>query len=123
MRKILLALMLLGVSFGAQAVDPKLEPMTEFTCQLPTEREDGTPLVAGEIVEVRFHYGSVSGVYDVVESRTVCAWVYDNTTNPEDNTLYVVVTAVDSDGRESSYSAEKIQGIYWVKLPNPPVWD
>ena len=122
MIKILTGLLLL-VSTSVYAVDPVLEPTTEFTCQLPIEREDGTPLVAGEIVELRFHYGSVSGVYNAVESSTVCAWVYDNTTNSSDNNMYLVVTAVDADGRESKYSAEKIHGIYWVKLPNPPVWD
>ena len=123
MKKLLLALMLLGASFNAYAVDPKLEPTTTHTCTAPTEREDGTPITTEEIKEFRFYTGSLSGDYQQTTPSPVCSWSYDNTLDPSDHNVYIVVTVVDQDGRESRYSTEKVHGVYWVKLPNPPVWD
>jgi len=115
---------LVMVSAKAYAVDPSITPETTINCAVPTEREDNTPLVAGEITEIRFYASAIQGVYSGVPTNTtngVCQWVIDNTAQAG-GVLYIVVTAVDSDDRESSYSIEK-EHLIKVKLPGKaPTW-
>ena len=74
----------------------------------PSEREDGTALVLSEIVGFRIYYGTVPGDYqnhlDVNDSSAVQAQV----AGVPSGTYYVVVTTVDANGRESSYSNELV---------------
>lgn len=71
---------------------------------VPGLREDGTVLLGTEISAYRIYYGTVSGDYpDQVEVK-----VGSNNVNIPQipvGTYYVVVTAVDTDGRESRYSS------------------
>lgn len=74
----------------------------------PSEREDGTALALSEIAGFRIYYGTVSGDYqnhlDVNDSSAVQAQV----AGVPSGTYYVVLTTVDADGRESSYSNELV---------------
>ena len=114
----------LMVKSAVAAVDPLIEPTTTLNCALPTEREDGTPLVEGEISQIRFYSGNTTGDYSLPVNTTqgVCQWVIDNTTITDGSTLYIVVTAIDTDGRESVYSPEKTHTVIAVKLPKAPTW-
>jgi hypothetical protein len=112
------------VSAKAHAIDPNITPETTINCALPTLRENNEPLLPGEIVEIRFYTSLVSGNYTSTPANTttgICQWVIDNTAQPE-GTLYIVVTAVDNDGRESKHSLEK-EHVIAVKLPPAsPTW-
>ena len=72
----------------------------------PSEREDGTVLILSEIAGFRVHYGTSSGNYsDTIEinDHTTTQAVLDSIPS---GTYYVVVTTLDTDGRESIFSAE-----------------
>ena len=70
----------------------------------PTEREDGFTLSLSEISSFKIYYGSIAGDYQ----NTVT--ISDNTVTTYDLTIdtvpphYIVMTTVDSYGRESVYS-------------------
>jgi hypothetical protein len=74
---------------------------------VPTEREDTTPLLISEIAGYRVYYGSVAGDYqnqvDVDSSLNVA-----QVPALPSGTYYVVVTAIDTEGRESLYSPEVV---------------
>ena len=74
----------------------------------PSEREDGSSLSLSEITGYRLYYGVESGVYrnkmDVKDGSAVYAKVL----GVPSGTYYVAVTAIDTEGRESSYSSEII---------------
>lgn len=74
----------------------------------PSEREDGSVMNLSEIAGYRIYYGTETGNYqnqlDINDSSAVQAKISEI---PSD-TYYVVVTVVDTDGRESSYSSEVV---------------
>lgn len=74
----------------------------------PSEREDNTALSLSEIAGFQVYYGSEVGGYqnqiDINDSSSAQAQVL----SIPKGTYYVVVTVIDTDGRESSYSSEVI---------------
>ena len=72
----------------------------------PSEREDGTGLSPSEIAGFRIYYGAKSGDYSNtvnIDDHTATQAVLAGLPS---GTYFVVVTAVDVDGRESTYSDE-----------------
>jgi len=74
----------------------------------PAEREDNSPLSMAEIAAYRIYYGDTQGDY---QNQYEITDAYDNDLAPAELGLpagvyYVVITTVDSDGRESTYSEE-----------------
>ncbi len=74
----------------------------------PSAREDNSVLVLSDIAGFRIYYGVTSGDYsniididDHTATQAVLAGI-------PSGTYYVAVTAVDVDGRESTYSAEVV---------------
>ncbi len=74
-----------------------------YVCwQPPTENVDGSPISG--IASYNVHYGETSGVYDyvtAVEGHLECANI-----RVSRGTWYIVMTTVDLEGDESSYSNE-----------------
>ena len=75
----------------------------------PSEREDGTGLGLSEIAGFRIYYGTESGNYsdtisidDHSATQVILAGI-------PSGTYYAVMTTVDADGRESSFSAPEIE--------------
>ena len=77
----------------------------------PVEREDGTPISMAELAGYRVYYGTSAGNYttqvDINNGSTMNVTLSGLTTG----TYYIVVTAIDVDGRESVYSQEAVQTI------------
>ena len=118
MKKLLLTVLLL-VSFNVSAVDVGLFPTTNYNCIVPTEREDNTAFDwATEGKEIRFYWGTATGDYQNIETRPACQWVIDNTAFPANTTIYIVTTAVDTEGRESRRNAE-ISHTMTAAITNP----
>ena len=75
----------------------------------PSEREDGAGLALSEIAGFRIYYGTESGNY----SDTIS--IYDHSATQAilagipSGTYYTVMTVVDTDGRESSFSAPEVE--------------
>lgn len=74
----------------------------------PAEREDGSGLSLSEIARFRVYYGTSSGDYsDTID-------INDNTAvqmalaNIPSGTFFITITAVDTDGLESTFSSEVI---------------
>jgi fibronectin type 3 domain-containing protein len=96
------------------------KPLTQFLWTAPVEREDGTAFDPGtEIGEYRIYWGESQGDYQntiVVAGNTLYTDLDFNTLPLP---LYLVMTAVDNDGRESMYSQEStFQRL--VYPPKPP---
>ncbi len=73
----------------------------------PELREDGTILINNEISSYRIYYGTEPGDYQDqidIDSGSNSAQVQEIPSG----TYYAVVTAVDTDGRESLYSDEVV---------------
>lgn len=72
----------------------------------PTSRESGESISLSEIAGYRIYYGNSSGIYPnqfrIEDSTTVHAVLSDL----ESATYYVVLTTIDTDGRESTFSDE-----------------
>jgi hypothetical protein len=73
----------------------------------PSEREDVSPISLSEIAGYRVYYGTQTGVYpnqvDIDGSETTA-----KIPDLPQGTYYVVVTTVDTDGRESVNSSEVV---------------
>ena len=71
----------------------------------PSGREDSSGLSLSEIAGFRIYYGTESGSYenrhDIDDSTAVNAQI-----DVSMGTYYIVMTTIDTDGRESSYSPE-----------------
>jgi len=72
----------------------------------PSERVDNTSLALSEIASYHIYYGTETGDYqnqfDVNDGSAVAAQIVD----VPSGTYYIVLTTVDTEGRESSYSSE-----------------
>ena len=91
-----------GSSGGSSSSSAKLSWVA------PSAREDNSVLVLSDIAGFRIYYGVTSGDYsntvdidDHTATQTVLAGL-------PSGTYFVTVTAVDVDGRESTYSAEVV---------------
>ena len=77
----------------------------------PSQREDGTAIALSEIASYHIYYGTEPGDYQdeifIEDSSADEAQVVDIDTG----TYYAVVTAVDTEGRESLYSSEVVINI------------
>jgi hypothetical protein len=74
----------------------------------PSEREDGTGLALSEIAGYRIYYGTTAGVYqnqidinDHTAEQAQIAYI-------PVGRYYVVMTTIDTEGRESAYSSEVV---------------
>ena len=76
----------------------------------PAERTDNTSLSMAEIAGYRIYYGTAQGSYSQnVMINDAYADEYNlSSINLPAGTYYAVMTTVDSDGRESSYSQEVV---------------
>lgn len=95
MKKLLLLTLL---TFNAYAQDTLIQWMP------PTEREDNT-LLGGDLAGFNIYYGNSSGVYSSnvnIPNPSISSY----TLNLDSGVYYAVITAYDSDGRESIYSSE-----------------
>ncbi len=75
----------------------------------PSERDDGTSISMAEISGYRIYYGTTQGTYTEqidVNDGNVDQATLDNLTS---GTYYLVLTTVDIDGRESTYSDEVVR--------------
>ncbi|MDH5388698.1 MAG: VCBS domain-containing protein [Gammaproteobacteria bacterium] len=82
-----------------------------LTWNIPSEREDNTPLSLSAIGGYNIYYGSKQGQYiNTVSIEDGSAESYTFTDLPT-GTYYFVVTTYDTDGRESMYSTEIIKTI------------
>lgn len=71
---------------------------------VPQIREDGTPLAITDIREYRIYYGMEEGEYNDIQSVTNSTLLDTVISGLAPGTYYVVVTAIDNEGRESSFS-------------------
>lgn len=102
-----------GGGGGSAAVAPPIiappAGATKITITAPESREDGsTSISLTEIESYRVYYGTVAGDYQhQVDLPPVANQTFDLTDLTLDSGMYYsVVTTVDSEGRESLYSAE-----------------
>ena len=75
----------------------------------PSEREDGAALSPSEITGFRIYYGTESGNYSNtvdIDDHTATQAVL---TGIPSGDVYIVMTTIDADGRESSFSAPEIE--------------
>ena len=72
---------------------------------VPTEREDGSALAISDIASYRIYYGLETGIYTGnidIDHTTTQAQL---SSLPSDK-YFVVITTIDTDGRESVFSSE-----------------
>jgi len=74
----------------------------------PTEREDGTPLLDNEICCYRIYWGTTPGNYINQIDIDGAVDSYSDITEFPPNIIYLVLTTIDTDGRESMYSSELV---------------
>ena len=75
----------------------------------PSEREDSTALSLSEIVGYRIYYGVEPGIYqDRVVINDPAATQAQITGIPSGN-YFAVITTIDTDGRESSWSTPALE--------------
>ena len=107
-----MAALLVACSSGGGTDQPVVIPPVDdgglLNWTAPSEREDGTALALSEISGYRIYYGAVTGVYqEQIDVNDLTATQAELTGVPP-GTYYVVVTTIDTDGRESAYSSEVI---------------
>jgi hypothetical protein len=72
----------------------------------PSQREDSSPLQLSEIAGYKIYYGTTQGVYPNAIDITDGSAVQAEMPTLSAGTYYVVVTTIDTNGRESLYSQE-----------------
>ena len=95
-------------AFSIEVTQTALGSMT-LSWTPPTENEDGT--VLDDLAGYRFYYGTVSGHYTRqvhVDNPGLSIFVIENLLP---DTYYVVATAFDRSGAESSYSNEAVKTV------------
>jgi len=76
---------------------------------VPSERVDGSTLSLSEIAKFRIYYGAESGNYSNtidIDDHTATQAVIDGVPS---GTFFAVITTVDTDGRESSFSVPELE--------------
>ncbi len=74
----------------------------------PVEREDNGPIALSEIAGYKIYYGSTQGQYPnniTINDGSAVGYTFQNFTA---GTYYFVITTIDTEGRESEFSAEVI---------------
>ncbi|VAW54750.1 hypothetical protein MNBD_GAMMA06-574 [hydrothermal vent metagenome] len=79
-----------------------------LTWTAPSEREDGTGLSLSEIAGYRIYYGPEAGDYQNQINIDDTSADDAQVTQLESGVYYVVMTTIDTDGRESAYSSEVV---------------
>lgn len=72
----------------------------------PSQRDNGDSISMSEIAGYRIYYGTVQGAYEhqiEINSGSIDQATLDDLSG---GTYYMVVTTIDTDGRESAYSDE-----------------
>lgn len=118
-------ILLLLIPFNIYAVNLIIDPTIPgqstltMTCVYPIEREDGTPLAIGEIATVKFYVESngVGGFVPAGSNSTACRQVYDMSAVADGVYVYVATT-LDTDGRESVFSAVNLTATV-KRMANP----
>ncbi len=109
-----LLLLSFNVLANSLSFDPNIpgNSTLTITCEYPIAREDGTKLDINEIATVKFFVekNGVGGYLPAGENATACRQVYDMSQVPDGAYVYVV-TAVDTDGRESQFSATNVTAL------------
>lgn len=90
--------------FGADEVAATTSNIT-LNWTAPSQREDNSAIALSEIASYNISYGTTSGVYTSTVSITDSSAVSHTFTNFTSDTYYFVITTIDTDGRESQYSA------------------
>lgn len=75
----------------------------------PTERENGAGISLSEIAGYRVYYGNSSGIYPNQLNIEDSAAVRTVLSNLVSATYYIVVTTIDTEGRESTFSDEIVR--------------
>lgn len=82
-----------------------------FSWVAPSERSDGAALSLSEIAGFRIYFGTESGGYsntiDIDSDETQV--IFDGVPS---GVYYVVMTTIDSDGLESTFSAPEIEVVF-----------
>jgi VCBS repeat-containing protein len=98
-----------SINITSAAVTPAPEPVVSdinLSWTAPAEREDNQPISLSEIAGYKIYYGTSQGDYNNnVNINDGSAVAYTLEGLPE-GTYYIVITTVDNDGRESSFSSE-----------------
>lgn len=76
----------------------------DLTWNAPVAREDGTPLLLTELGGYRVYFGTVEGYYPNRVDIDCETGTLDGSLPTAAGTYYYVITAYDTDGRESTYS-------------------
>ncbi len=100
-------------------IDPTITPEKVLKCNMPVEREDGTPLALYEIEEVKFYSGTAPGDYVETATDTICQLTVLTADLPDGN-YYKVASVVDVAGRPSPYSEEWVLVVKRVSVPRAP---
>jgi len=107
----LLAMLLSGgATANAVSLDPSQAGQTTLTitCNFNHEREDGTPMVIGEIAKASYYISTNDGPFINANADTpTCRQVFDMTKLVDAKYIYAV-TETDMDGRESALSTELV---------------
>ena len=98
-------------------IDLVNKPLVQLLWTAPVSREDDTPLDPNtEIGEYRIYWGADPGDYQNTITVAGNTLYTDLDFNVLPLPLYLVMTAVDNDDRESTYSAESV----FERLVYPP---
>ena len=77
----------------------------------PAEREDNAPIALSEIAGYRVYFGTAQGQYPngiTIDDGSAEGHTFQDFTT---GTYYFVITTIDTEGRESEFSAEVIKSI------------
>ena len=98
------------ISGGSGTTGNVPSPVAILSWVAPAERTDNSSLSMAEIAGYRIYYGTTQGSYSQhVVINDAYADEYDLASiNLPAGTYYAVMTTVDTDGRESSYSQEVV---------------
>ena len=98
------------ISGGSGSTGNTTSPAAILSWVAPAERTDNSSLSMAEIDGYRIYYGAAKGSYSqhvVIDDAYIDEYNLGNINLPA-GTYYAVMTTVDSDGRESSYSQEVV---------------
>lgn len=91
---------------GNDFYDPTFGSQATLSWAAPSQREDNQPISLSEIAGYKIYYGTSRRNYSnniLIEDGDVDSYTVQNL---ESGTYYFALTTIDTDGRESQYSAE-----------------
>lgn len=95
----------------APIVPAEVTPVVSLSWVAPVEREDGAPISMAEIAGYRIYYGTSKGGYKEQMHINDSSIMHATLSGLATGTYYMVVTTLDVDGRESTYSQEVKQTV------------